>query len=101
MPDGYTTRGRRSGACGHVHPDEPSALACLDAYRAACAAEGTRSDRRVVPWRRAGRKAQAGAPREEQVLVRLSAQEAVRLDDVCGDLGRAGWLRAQIPKAPG
>lgn len=99
-PDGYTTRGRRSGACGHVHPDEPSAQACLEAHRAEREAEGAQSDRRVIPWRRAGPKARAGAVRVEQVLVRLTPAEITALDTVRGALSRADWFRSQLPPLP-
>lgn len=87
---GFTTRGRRSGACGHVHPDEASAQACADLHRAGHA----KSDRRVYPWSRAGRKPAAGAPRSEHVQVRLSGEEVTRLDSVRGALSRADWFRA-------
>lgn len=95
---GYSTRGRRSGTCGHVHGTEAEARACLDAHKAEQAALGLTSDRRVVPRSSPGRRADEGAARELQVSVRLTPDESAVLDAVRGPLSRAGWFRAQLPK---
>ncbi len=99
MPDGYTTRGRRSGSCRHVHGSEAEAQACLDAYVAEQAALGRTSDRRVVPRAQQGRKADDGTARELQVAVRLTQDQLAVLDAVRGSLTRAGWFREQLPVA--
>jgi transposase len=96
---GYTTRGRRSGACGHVHPDRSDAQACLDVFRAGCELRGVPCDRKVVPWRPKGRKPQGDCTRDAQVLVRLTADEIQALDQIRGDLSRAGWCHAVLAPA--
>ena len=45
----FETRGPMRGCCGHNHPDVESALGCLRADQAACAARGAFSDRQIVP----------------------------------------------------
>lgn len=96
---GYTTRGRRSGACGHVHRTEGEAVACLQAHQRAQEALGERSDRKVRPYSRRGRKAEEDVTRTEQVSVRLTPEEAQHLDNVKGGLSRAGWFRACLQGA--
>lgn len=96
---GYTTRGRRSGPCGHVHGTEEEAGTCLQAHQQAQGALGERSDRKVYPYSRRGRKAEEDVTRTEQVAVRLTPEEAGVLDSIKGDLSRAGWFRACLQGA--
>lgn len=93
MSTAFTTRGRESGSCRHVHDTREEAIACLEAHRAEVSAAGGVSDRKVVVRRRPGRKPVSGVTREVQVLVRLSPDDAARLDKLRGDVPRPEWFR--------
>lgn len=93
MTPPFTTRGRRSGPCRHVHLTLEEANACLEAHRAEVSAAGGTSDRKVVERRSAGRKPAGGVTREIQVLVRLAPDDAALLDSLRGDVPRPEWFR--------